>query len=106
MVLIYGTSETEQCCLLICAFAYCLYSFERLYDGMWARRAGHNHKAGSEAHSEECTQASADDRVDHWSNPAELAHLQRRVTDLAAELDVNHFFSLSRRMCIIDLQIS
>lgn len=110
-------------------------SFERLYDGLWARReAGHNGesstrtgnsapsasprreaghvnsnsasaKAGSKAHSTSPARGDGGksakagklrggtvlrgtNRGSRWSVSGEVTHLQRRVADLAAELQV------------------
>ena len=57
----------------------CVASFERLYDGMWARRGGGKLGQGAPLRG---TQHEG------WSNDAELARLQRKVAELAAELEV------------------
>ena len=62
-----------------------LHSFEQLYDGLWARRHG------GEVNGSAC-KATAREGAEHdgrLSTAAELAHLQRRVADLAAELEVS-----------------
>lgn len=86
-------------------------SFERLYDGLWARReAGHEDddspaKAGNSSASRAASPADekrgassckraggtvlrGTNRGTQWSMAAEVTHLQRRVADLAAELQV------------------
>jgi hypothetical protein len=62
-----------------CELGACpLHSFEQLYDGLWARRPG------GEASSTSAPGATEP----RWCTAAELAHLQRRVADLATELEV------------------
>ena len=58
----------------------CAASFERLYDGMWARRGVGTLGQGA---------ALRGTQHEPWSTAAELAHLQRRVSELAAELEVS-----------------
>ena len=85
-------------------------SFERLYDGLWARReaaqdnqstsrTGNGHSAspspgpkatdeGNVAKSCKGSALRGTNRGSHWSMAGEVTHLQRRVADLAAELQV------------------
>ena len=87
-------------------------SFERLYDSLWARReaaqdnqsssrTGNAHSAGpspSPKVTDEATGAKSckgtalrgTNRGSRWSMAGEVTHLQRRVADLAAELQVCH----------------
>lgn len=57
----------------------CAASFERLYDGMWTRRGAG--KRGQVA-------PLRGTQHEGWSIDAELARLQRKVAELAAELEV------------------
>jgi hypothetical protein len=67
-----------------------LHSFERLYDDLWARRGVGQRLEQNDAQ----TRAAVFGRVGHFSQPAELAHVQRRVTDVAADFEVRVQFVL------------
>ena len=105
-------------------------SFERLYDGLWARReADHDDCSSSRTGAlssasptpnpspgpkhvdrgrgiKSCKYAGGavlrgTNRGTQWSVAAEVTHLQRRVADLAAELQVHPLFVCSHIMCVL-----
>jgi len=105
-------------------------SFERLYDGLWARREadhddcsssrtgalssasptpksspGPKHVDGGKG-AKSCKHAGGavlrgTNRGTQWSVAAEVTHLQRRVADLAAELQVHPLCVCSHIICAL-----